>query len=203
MALKRTLGPWQYFSFSFGTVVGVGWIVLLGDWLQRGGPAGAIIGFAVGGLLMALIGLCYAEASGMFPVSGGEMAFALEGFGKRAGFGTGWALVLVFIAAAAIAAAPLPAARQITRPFGTGRRCEASTTSGWAAATAASKIERSRGRRSVIASLPSAKVSCRPARRRYPRVIDTRLENVRKKKPPAAGRRGSWMQDRRYRRAAA
>lgn len=101
MALKRALGPWQYFSFSFGTVVGVGWIVLLGDWLQRGGPAGAIIGFAVGGLLMALIGLCYAEAAGMFPVSGGEMAYALEGFGRRAGFATGWALVLVFIAAAA------------------------------------------------------------------------------------------------------
>jgi len=101
MALKHALGPWQYFSFSFGTVVGVGWIVLLGDWLQRGGPAGAIIGFALGGLMMALIGLCYAEAAGMFPVSGGEMAFALEGFGRRAGFGTGWALVLVFIAAAA------------------------------------------------------------------------------------------------------
>ena len=100
-ALKKTLGPWQYFSFSFGTVVGVGGIVLLGDWLQRGGPAGAIIGFALGGLMMALIGLCYAEASGMFPVSGGEMAFALEGFGRRAGFATGWALVLVFIAAAA------------------------------------------------------------------------------------------------------
>src|SRR3982074_2624328 len=49
-----------------------------------------------------------------------------------------------------MAAAPLPAARQITRPFGTGRRCGASTTSGWAAATAASKIARSRGRRSVI-----------------------------------------------------
>lgn len=101
MALKRTLGPWQYFSFSFGTVVGVGWIVLLGDWLQRGGPFGAIIGFALGGLLMALIGLCYAEASGMIPAAGGEMAFALEGFGRRAGFGVGWALVLVFIAAAA------------------------------------------------------------------------------------------------------
>src|SRR5260370_12783102 len=49
-----------------------------------------------------------------------------------------------------IAAAPLPAARQITRPFGTGRKCAARTTSGCAAATAASKIVRRRGRRSVI-----------------------------------------------------
>src|SRR5206468_11975226 len=53
-------------------------------------------------------------------------------------------------AAAAIAAAPLPAARQITRPFGAGRRCAESTTSGCAAATAASKIARKRERRSVM-----------------------------------------------------
>src|SRR3569833_895240 len=36
------------------------------------------------------------------------------------------------------------------RPLGTGRRCAASTTSGCAAATAASKISRNSGRRSVI-----------------------------------------------------
>src|ERR1700736_2488804 len=50
-----------------------------------------------------------------------------------------------------MAAAPLPAARQITLPLGTGRKCADSTTSGCAAATAASKMVRSRGRRSVIA----------------------------------------------------
>ena len=58
--------------------------------------------------------------------------------------------------AAAIAAAALPAARQITRPFGIGRRCAESTTSGWAAATAASKISRRRGRLSVIVSRDQA-----------------------------------------------
>src|SRR5438874_7401867 len=49
-----------------------------------------------------------------------------------------------------MAAAALPAARQITRPFGGGRRCADSTMSGCAAATAASKIARRRGRLSVI-----------------------------------------------------
>src|SRR6202030_4571815 len=51
-----------------------------------------------------------------------------------------------------MAAAPLPAARQITLPCGTGRRYGAKTTSGCAAATAASKIARRRGRLSVMAS---------------------------------------------------
>src|SRR5215472_13417824 len=49
-----------------------------------------------------------------------------------------------------MAAAPLPAARQITLPLGAGGKCGASTTSGCAAATAASKIARRRGRWSVI-----------------------------------------------------
>ncbi|HEX9892858.1 MAG TPA: hypothetical protein VGA78_02995, partial [Gemmatimonadales bacterium] len=69
--LRPALGPWQFFSFAFGSIVGVGWVVLLGDWLQRGGPVGAILGFAIGGGLMVLIGLCYGEAATMFPVSGG------------------------------------------------------------------------------------------------------------------------------------
>src|SRR5258708_8966510 len=38
------------------------------------------------------------------------------------------------------------------RPFGAGRRCADSTTSGCAAATAASKIARRRGRLSVMVS---------------------------------------------------
>src|SRR5205085_3464126 len=51
-----------------------------------------------------------------------------------------------------MAAAPLPAARQMILPFGTGRRWAPRITSGCAAATAASKISRRKGRRSVMAS---------------------------------------------------
>src|ERR1700730_5241640 len=51
-----------------------------------------------------------------------------------------------------MAAAPLPAARQITLPFGTGRKWLPRITSGCAAATAASKMARSKGRRSVMVS---------------------------------------------------
>jgi amino acid transporter len=107
MALKRALGPWQFFSFAFGAIVGVGWIVLLGDWLQRGGPVGATIGFALGGVIMALIGLCYAEASGMIPVAGGEMTFGKEGWGKGVAFIGGWAITLVYTAAAGYCASSL------------------------------------------------------------------------------------------------
>lgn len=97
--LRHTLGPAQFFSFSFGVIVGVGWIVLLGEWLRAGGPGGATIAFGLGGAMMALIGLCYAETCAMFPVSGGEMAFAYRGFGTGAGFLIGWTLLLAYIGA--------------------------------------------------------------------------------------------------------
>jgi len=32
--------------------VGVGWVVLIDEWLSRGGPGGAMLGFLLGGLLL-------------------------------------------------------------------------------------------------------------------------------------------------------
>ena len=37
-ALLRTLTPLAYFAFGFGSMVGVGWLVVMDDWLARGGP---------------------------------------------------------------------------------------------------------------------------------------------------------------------
>ena len=36
--LHRSLTLVEYFTFGFGTMVGVGWVVLIDDWLGRGGP---------------------------------------------------------------------------------------------------------------------------------------------------------------------
>ena len=35
--LARKLRLTDYFTFSFGAMVGVGWLVLMGDWLGREG----------------------------------------------------------------------------------------------------------------------------------------------------------------------
>ena len=48
MAIKRlaqTLGTMDYFVVGFGAMIGVGWLVVMDDWLQRGGPIGAMLGF--------------------------------------------------------------------------------------------------------------------------------------------------------------
>ena len=48
-ALHAGLSTVEYFTFGFGTMIGVGWVVLMDDWLSRGGPGGGTLGFLIGG----------------------------------------------------------------------------------------------------------------------------------------------------------
>jgi len=59
--LARQLRLADYFALAFGTMVGVGWLVLMDDWLGRGGPLGAILGFALGGILLLPVGYVYGQ----------------------------------------------------------------------------------------------------------------------------------------------
>ena len=94
--LGKTVGARQFFTLAFGTIIGVGWVIYLGLWLDASGPLGAIIGFAAGTLLIALIGLCYAEMAALFPVSGGEVAYTYANYGLFVSFLTGWLLALIY-----------------------------------------------------------------------------------------------------------
>jgi APA family basic amino acid/polyamine antiporter len=105
--LKKEIGASELFTFGFGTIIGVAWIVVMGSWLDAAGPLGAILAFALGGLVMMLVGLCYAEISTMIPVAGGEMAYAYEIFGTRACFAMGWFLSLAYIATTSFEAVSL------------------------------------------------------------------------------------------------
>jgi len=96
--LKKSLGGVQFFSIGFGGIVGVGWMVYMGLWYGQAGPMGTTVAFLVGGLLMALVGLCYAEVGAMYPVAGGEAVYAYGAFGRAASFVVGWALVLMMTA---------------------------------------------------------------------------------------------------------
>lgn len=102
--LKHELKARHLFTLAFGTIVGVGWITVLGHWLGGGGSVGAIVAFVAGGLLMLTIGLCYAEVSSMFPAAGGEVVYAHRTFGPAAGFAAGWVLSLIYISVTAFEA---------------------------------------------------------------------------------------------------
>jgi amino acid transporter len=95
--LAKAMNFKNYLGLGIGSIIGVGWVVVAGDWLVRGGPLGAIIGFVIGGLLLIFVGLCYSELTPAIPVAGGEVAFSFKAFGIGPSFLTGWFLSLAYI----------------------------------------------------------------------------------------------------------
>lgn len=93
----RKLGRFQYLAVAVGCMLGVGWITVLGEWLARAGPLGAIAGFALGAIVMTGVAACYAELTGMMPVSGGDVVFAQRVLGRPAAFLVGWFLLLAVV----------------------------------------------------------------------------------------------------------
>src|SRR5262249_446366 len=77
-------------------MVGVGWVVLIDDWLGRGGPAGAALAFLVGGLLLLPVASTYGRFVGEIPDAGGEIAYAEGGFPAPIAFAAAWTMVLSY-----------------------------------------------------------------------------------------------------------
>lgn len=48
---------------ALGAAIGWGAYILPFDWMQKAGLAGTAIGFVIGGLMIAIIGLSYGRAS--------------------------------------------------------------------------------------------------------------------------------------------
>ena len=96
-ALTGTLGRFQLFAFGFGSIIGSSWCVLAGSWIASAGPGGAFIGFALGGIVVACIGACYAELTSRLPVTGGEFTFVLHVFGRGLAFYVGWFIAFAWI----------------------------------------------------------------------------------------------------------
>ena len=79
-SLARKLHATDYFTLAFGTMVGVGWLVVMDDWLQRGGPLGAILGFALGGAALLPIGSVSGRLVIELPDAGSEIAYTEKVF---------------------------------------------------------------------------------------------------------------------------
>jgi amino acid transporter len=94
--LARKLGLWNYFALGFGTMVGTGWIVLMDDWLGRGGPLGAMLGFAIGGALLLPVGFIYGQWVARLPDAAGEAAYAAQVFPGLVSYFTGWMMLLAY-----------------------------------------------------------------------------------------------------------
>jgi APA family basic amino acid/polyamine antiporter len=94
--LARQLRITDYFALAFGTMIGAGWLVLMDDWLGRSGPLGAILGFALGGILLLPVGYIYGKWVERLPDAAGEAAYAAEVFPPIVSYFTGWIMLLAY-----------------------------------------------------------------------------------------------------------
>src|SRR5438094_8789248 len=92
--LRRALRGREYFTLAFGTMIGVGWMVVIDDWLTRGGAVGAMAGFLIGGLALIPIGYVYGRLTERLPDAGSEIAYTSTVFPESVSFATGWMMAL-------------------------------------------------------------------------------------------------------------
>ena len=95
--LARRLRTLDYFTLGFGTMVGVGWLVIMDDWLERGGPLGAMLGFAIGGAALLPVGYIYGRLVMALPDAGSEIAYTGKVFGRGVSFAAGWMMTLAYL----------------------------------------------------------------------------------------------------------
>ena len=95
--LDKVMSYKNYVALGIGSMIGVGWVVVAGDWLIKGGPLGAILAFILGGFLLIAVGMCYAELTPAIPVAGGEIAFSFKAFGTGVSFLVAWFLSFGYI----------------------------------------------------------------------------------------------------------
>jgi amino acid transporter len=96
ITLARKLRVVDYFALGWGTMVGVGWLVVMDDWLLRGGTLGGVLGFAIGGALLLPIGYVYGQLVMAMPDAAAEVAYTARVFPRPVSFATGWMMILAY-----------------------------------------------------------------------------------------------------------
>lgn len=111
--LRRDVGRTSLLFTGVGAIIGSGWLFGALYASQIAGPA-AIFSWVIGGIMVMIIGLVYAELGVMFPVSGGIIRFPHYAFGSFASFSSGWTS---WLAAAAVTPIEVLATTQYADPY--------------------------------------------------------------------------------------
>jgi amino acid transporter len=111
--LRRDVGVIGLLFASVGSIIGSGWLFGALNAAQAAGPA-AIISWALGGFMILLIALVYAELGTMFPLSGGVVRFPHLAFGSFASYTAGW---ITWVAVATVAPIEVEGALQYATKY--------------------------------------------------------------------------------------
>lgn len=107
-SFDRVLGAWDILVIAFGAMIGWGWGVSTGTWIQDGGILGAALGFVIGGIMIFFVRLTYAELTSAMPQCGGEHVFSHRAMGPIGSFICTWAIVLGYASVVCFEACALP-----------------------------------------------------------------------------------------------
>lgn len=106
--LRHALSTTDLLMLSLGGIIGSGWLFAAAGASTLAGPA-AIFSWIIGGLIVLVIALVFAELGGMIPRSGAIVRYGGYSHGGFAGFMFGWAYFL-----SAVSVPPIEAEAVIT-----------------------------------------------------------------------------------------
>ena len=118
--LLKVLTSREVLALSFGAMIGWSWVLLSGQWVSQAGSLGAALAFALGGVIVLLIGLLYAELAAAMPKVGGEHVYTLRALGVTPSFVCTFALLVAYLGVCMFESTVLPVALQYLFPQLTG-----------------------------------------------------------------------------------
>jgi amino acid transporter len=101
--LKKVLTSWDLYFLSLGAIIGSGWLFAESASAGTAGPA-AILSWIIGGIIVLVITLVYAEIGSMIPRSGFITRYGHYSHGGIAGLFFGWAYFAARVASPALEA---------------------------------------------------------------------------------------------------
>lgn len=111
-AMRRDVGLLGLTFTSVGCVIGSGWLLSALLASSVAGPA-AILAWGIGGVIVLVLALVYAELGAAYPVTGGTSRIPHIAFGPIAGFSSGW---LAWLGSVTLAPIEVEAALQYLTP---------------------------------------------------------------------------------------
>ena len=113
---SKILNTKDVLVIAFGAMIGWGWVVSSGQWIQTGGVLGTAIAFLIGGIMIYFVGLAYAELTTAMPKCGGEHVFSYRAFGPIVSFICTWTIILSYIGVVCYEAVSFPTIIQYLFP---------------------------------------------------------------------------------------
>ena len=101
---RRVLGLWQLTAIGIGGIIGVGIFVLAGQQAATNAGPAVALSFVLAGIASAAAALCYAEFSGLIPVSGSAYTYGYAVLGELPAWLIGWDLLLEYALIVAVVA---------------------------------------------------------------------------------------------------